>query len=206
METIETLKARQSELLNRTKIVESLPELREIDTKLKHLKKVAGLDAINAKYARIRESAKQAYDTEKPEIDVTCNDGSFHKTKIKNYPKLAALQYTSVSKSKDNLILELRVNGERFDMYKAEYKNTETTYYNFENFEDFLTYNSIPVKEITLSEYDQMAESLNAANLELELAIAKYETTRKDLKIHRFQNWGLVGQSNTYLYKYSTKF
>ena len=60
--------------------------------KVKELDKIILLKQVNVKYSRLRSMAKQAYECETPTEDITTDSGYFHKTKVKKYPKIAALE------------------------------------------------------------------------------------------------------------------
>jgi len=182
---------------------EIMPLLRDNELQLKHLAKVELLRQVNTKYSRLRDIALQAWECEQPAEDITCSDSSFHKTKVKKYPKIAALSYTS-AKWEDSRIVELRINGEKFRMYRQKYEyNKDTEYIRPESFTDFLALNSIPAKDITLTEYNEISEKLNDLNIELKTNIEKYKNSLESLNYSNLNYWGLIGQHPLHLYEYT---
>lgn len=180
-----------------------IPLLKENERQLKALERDAMLERVNSKYNRLRELAQQAYECEQPTEDITTSDGSFHKTKVKKYPKIAALQY-AYGLFKDGLLQEIHINGEKFQMYRTKHEyNKPTEYTRPATFAEFLELNSIPRAEITEQQYTELCDKLNALNAELRANIEKYKTGLNALNIHSFNYWGLIGQSNTHLYEYT---
>ena len=206
--TIEQFQARKSELLSQLRTGnhdEVMNLLRQNEAEIKELQKIELLRKVNNKYNLLRSLAKQAYDCEQPTEDITISDGSFHKTKVKKYPKLAEIKYC-YGEWKDGLLLTLRINGERFYMYKSTYEyGKDTTYTRPGTFEEFLSLNSIPQCEITLDEYNEMSVKLAALNDQLKESIQAYEDGLKSLKISSYNYWGLIGQHNKNLYEYLPK-
>lgn len=208
METLDSIKSEISQLIDQGIKPEILPKIRELEGKKKELEKVQLLNSVNSKYKALRELGKLVYETEKPLIDITCNDGTFHKTKVKNYPNInkLSIMYGRATKTKGNLILEMSVGRDKFDLYKTTYEyQKENVYTPFETFEDFLSHNSIPLKEITIDEYNDFSTKLKEANEELQKAIKVYEEKRKELNVSSFQYYGLATQSNIHQYTYSAK-
>ena len=208
METLDSIKSEISTLIGQGIKPEILPKIRELEGKKKELEKVQLLNGVNAKYKALRELGRLVYETEKPLIDITCNDGTFHKTKVKNYPNIENISkmFGRATKTKGNLILEISVGKDKFDLYKTTYEyQKENVYTPFETFEDFLTHNSIALKEITIDEYNEFSAKLKEANEELQKAIKVYEEKHKELNVSSFQYYGLATQSNIHQYTYSAK-
>jgi hypothetical protein len=211
-QTIEQLKEINSVLISNLKRFDSdeiyeknLIEIRANEQKIKALNIEKMLNNTNAKYERLRNLAKQAYECEQPAEDITNADGSLHKTKSKKYPKLASLQYANAT-FENGLMLKLTVNGEKFNMYACKYESgKENTYTRPATFEDFLKLNSIPIKDITIKEYMKMSEKLNKLNKQLEENIKAYSEQIKDLNVNMFNYWGLINQYNKHVYEYTPK-
>lgn len=203
--TKEQLIAEKRELcdkLNGANHDEILPLLKANEVAIKELDKIALLKQVNGKYSRLRDMALQAYECEQPSEDITTNDGSFHKTKLKKYPKIAALQYAS-AKWEDNRLLNIRINGEKFIMYRSKYEyNQPTQYTRPETFSDFLTLNNIPESDISIEQYNAMAEKLTQLNEKLQKDMEDYKRGLESLKISSLSYWGLTGQHNVNLYEY----
>lgn len=182
---------------------DNIAELLEINNKqIKELDKIELLKNINSKYSRLRAMALQAYECEQPEEDITTNDGSFHKTKVKKYPKIAALQYASANWENGRMPY-IRINGEKFILFSSKYEyGKDTTFTRPATFSEFLALNSIPENEITIEQYNEISATLNALNEKLKADIAEYEKGLKTLKIHSLSYWGLVSQHNVNLYEY----
>lgn len=210
MKTKEQLTSEKNELIQKlnktfdsTADTEILAQLKANETELAELNKMELLRQVNAKYSRLRDMAKLAWDCEQPTEDITTNDCSFHKTKVKKYPNIAALQYAS-AKWQDNRITEIRINGERFSMFRVKYGyNKPNEYTRPETLAEFLQLNSIPETEITIQQYNDICSKLQELNAQIDADIKKYNEGLESLKIHTLSHWGLVGQNNTNLYKYS---
>lgn len=203
--TKDELLAEKRELINKingNNHNEILKQLKANEIAIKELDKTALLKQVNAKYSRLRGMALQAYECEQPTEDITTNDGSFHKVKAKKYPKIAALQYAS-AKWQDNRLTQFTINGETFYMYttKHEYKK-DTVYIRPATFSEFLALNTIPEQDITIEQYNAMAEQLAALNTKLQKDIEDYKTGLEKLKISSLSYWGIAGQHNVNLYEY----
>lgn len=206
--TKEQLLAENQQLINsfdgksRANVGDIMKVIKANQAIIKELDKVTLLRGINTKYSRLRDMALQAYECEQPTEDITTNDGSFHKTKLKKYPKIAALQYAS-AKWDDNRLLTIRINGEKFTMFSAKYEyNKETVYTRPATFSEFLELNSIPANDITIEQYNAMADKLTALNEKLQKDMESYKEGLKALDIHSLNHWGLVSQHNVNLYEY----
>lgn len=208
METLQELKDKKNELINdwrKSPILESksYSEIKDIEIKIKNLERKKMIDEVNAKQTRLRELALQAYECEQPAEDVTTNDGYFHKTRVKKYPKLAALQYAR-AEVKDGKITEVRINGERFQMFSTKHEYGKPTEYTRPGtFEDFLRLNCIMVEDLTVEKFNELSKELQKANDKLHKEIEAYRQTRSILEIHKFQHWGLISQNAEHLYTYS---
>lgn len=199
----EQKKVLHSKLSDRTNIKKYISDIHEIDAKIKELNKAILLNQVNTKYFRLRQLALLVYECEQPIEDITSNDGSFHKTKVKKYPKIAALPYASAI-WENNRFMTIRVNGEKFSMFKTKYEQgKENEYVRPETFDDFLILNLIPVKEITMQEYNDMCEKLNALNDQLKKDIEIYKEGLKSLNNYSLNCWGLIGEHNVHLYEYT---
>ena len=187
----------------KTRIDELLPQIKEVEAKIKVIKISEMINKQNAKYSRLREFAKQAWEAEQPAEDITTDSGYFHKTEVKKYPKIAALQYAH-AKFKDGKLLELTINGERFNMYISKYEyNKETEYTRPETFNAFLSLNSIPAETFTIEMFKDVSEKINALNTEIEKHIENYKNELEKLKVHSLNYWGLVRQDNAKFYQYT---
>jgi len=173
---------------------------------IKELDKINLLKQVNAKYTRLRSMAKQAYECEVPTEDITTDSGYFHKTKVKKFPKLAALEYASAS-FKDGRIETLRINGEKFQMYKIQYEyGKENVYTRPESFEAFLSLNSIPVEGITIEQYNEFSAKLKALNDKLKADIEKYKSGLDSIGTSKFNYYGLADQRYVDLYEYAARY
>lgn len=204
--TVEQLKEEKRILLSKLgpkNHDEILALLRVNEKEIKELSMVELINKVNAKYSRLRELARQAYECEQPTEDITCNDGSFHKAKVKKYPKIASLQYCS-AKWEDERITVLRINGEKFTMYSAKYEHGKPTEYSRPvSFQDFLQLNHIPIEDITISQYNEITEKLEALNEQLQADIEKYKNGLKSLNYYSLDCWGLISQHPLNLYEYT---
>lgn len=204
-QTKEQLTAEKTALLaklNGSNHNEIFPLLKENENALKQLAKVQLLKDVNSKYSRLRELAKQAFECEQPTEDITTNGGDFHKTKVKKYPKIAALKYADAT-WKDDRITKLTINGESFYMYATKHEyNKPTEYTRPETFTDFLKLNTIPTEDITMQQYSAMCDKLDELNRELKADIEKYKQGLESINYSSLSHWGLLGQHNVNLYEY----
>jgi len=181
---------------------EVLQLLKENESAIKQLNKVELLARINSKYSRLREIALQAWECEQPNEDITTNDGSFHKVKVKKYPKIAALQYASAT-WEYNRLTAIRINGEKFYMYSTKHEyGKETVYTRPATFSDFLALNSIPESDMSIEQYNAMADKLGQLNEKLQKDMDEYKKGLESLQISSLNYWGIVGQHNVNLYEY----
>ena len=209
MNTLATTKdqliAEKNRLMNELNYVNGdtiLPLLKANEQAIKELNKIELLKKVNGKYSRLRDIALQAYECEQPSEDITVNDGSFHKTKVKKYPKIAALQY-AYGEYKDNRLTTIRINGERFNMFNVKYEyNKENIYSRPATFSEFLALNTIPESDISIEQYNIMAEKLGQLNAKLQKDMEDYKKGLESLKISSLSYWGLVDQHNVNLYEY----
>jgi hypothetical protein len=209
MKTLEQLKNEQTELFNllRTdKTVkfndETYQKIKAIEPLIKAAEREQLLKGVNAKQSRLRELARQAYECEQPTEDITTDSGHFHKTKVKKYPKIAALQYARAT-FKDGLTLDLNINGEKFYMFKSKYEyNKPTEYARPATFAEFLELNNIMVEDMTTEQFNEATEKLQAANDELQKQIAAYKSKLNEINNYALNNWGLTSQQAEHLYTY----
>lgn len=216
METIESLKQKKSELLeqyrflplskraNRNPSEESLfEEIRAIEQKILNLNRIDLVNDVNRTQQRNRAAALIAWECETPLVDITNSDGSFHATKVKKYPKLAALKYARAT-WKDNRITELNIEGRKFQMFrtKSEY-NKPTVHTRPESFEDFLALNRIMPKDYTIEEFNEIAEKVNQINAEFQKHVEEFDKAKDRLGLSALCYWGLMGHQNAgHIYKY----
>ncbi len=181
-------------------------QMNENKAQVKELDKINLLKQVNAKYSRLRNMAKQAYDCELPTEDITNDNGYFHKTKVKKYPKIAALEYASAHWEK-GMLTNIRINGEKFNMFRIKYEyGKEDIYTRPETFADFLELNIIPSEDITIEQYNEFSSKLKALNDKLKADIESYDKGLKSINTSRLNYYGLVDQRNTNLYEYTTKY
>ena len=192
---VNSLRAKDSETA-----LETLTALKE---ELKQAERIKMLTEVNRKQATLRELAKTAWNCEQPTEDITTNDGSFHKVKIKKYPILASVPYL-YAKFKDNHLTELSISGEKFQMYAVKYDYPNPNQYTRpESFEQFLELNSIQAEDITPQQFNVIVEQLEQAEGKLKEAVKQYETATKKLDVYQLNHLGLLRQSNERLYTYS---
>jgi hypothetical protein len=183
----------------------TLDKIRALEAEIKNLDRIALLSGVNGKQERLRALALKAWECEQPSEDITTMDGGFHKVKIKKYPNLAALPYTTAS-FKDNRLVSLSINGEKFQMHhqKSEYQK-ETEYTRPETFEDFLNLNAIMVQPLPIEEFNEFCDKLDAENKKIEERIKEYKATLNALNVPRLNYFGLVNQRNSHFYQYENK-
>ena len=208
--SLEQLKDLKTEAVNKLRIdytqdKELIKTINAIESQIKELRIIEGLKAWNQKMTDHREKAKIVFDTEVVTEDITTSDGSYHKTKIKKYPKLAALEYCR-GEFKEGLLLVIKYSRYEFKMYKSEYSSKEPTkYIRPETFIEFCTLNSIP-DNLTLQEYKDKVEALNVAHNKLQEAISEYKKETESLELYKLKYSGLFDQYQEYLYLFRTKF
>jgi len=204
---IETLQAEIRQIVNSKNFYTdstNLEKVRAIEAQISNIRYAERLNAVNREQQRKRELAKLAYEAEQPETDITTNNCEFHATKVKKYPKLAAIKYIT-GKFKDGKYIHLTINGERFYMFteKHEY-NKPTEYFRPETFEDFLKLNSIAPADITIDEFKAMDEKVKEINKEFQEAVKKFDQQKKDLNLYFYSHLGLFKQGNAgHIYEYT---
>jgi hypothetical protein len=182
-----------------------IEKLRALDAELSKLKLNKLLDTVNREQARKRANALLAWECEQPQEDPTNTDGSFHKTKVKKYPKLAALEYAR-GHFKDGTLHTINIGGDKLTMCKTYYTAGQPdTYERPATFNEFLELNSIMIEDFTKEMYFSLKSELDKANEELENAFAKYSSERDRLNIYSLQGFGLITQNDTHQYKYELK-
>jgi len=183
---------------------ETVSKMREIDKQITAARTADLLNNVNRTQARKREFAKQAFECEQPNEDVTTNGGYFHKTKVKKYPKLAALQYSS-AKWEDDKITRLTINGEKFTMYETKYEHGKPTEYTKpKTFADFLRLNHISPADITAEQFKEIATTIKEANEEMQKHIEAYSKKMDILKAYSFECWDLIHKKAEHVYLYHT--
>lgn len=183
---------------------ETVKKMQAIDKQIKAARTAELLSNVNGKQKRLREAAAQAWECEQPTEDITTNDGYFHKTKVKKYPKLAGLKYTS-AKWEDNKITRLTINGEKFTMYQTKYDhNKPTEYTRPETFAEFLQLNHISPEDITAEQFTEIDTKIKEANEELQNHIKAYGAKMDSLNAYSLQCWNLISTRAKHVYLYHT--
>lgn len=215
METLEQVKQSYDEhrkLLTSTDMngqqIEAWAEKsRNYEAKIKGLKRTQELNQLNAKFDRIREFAKIAFELELPAEDITCMDGSLHSGKLKKYPHIAALKashYIQLTWSNEIGGYEIvRLDGHKFRMYESKYEDRKTTYKKINTFEKFCEENLIPLNPISEAIVEGIETHLKSVNDELQEAIKKHSKAMDMLGAHKYNVWGVLRQdSNEHLHPY----
>jgi hypothetical protein len=203
---IEMLVSEQRDLINSIdnsdNIKETMFKIKAIDTRISKERKIALLNSVNQKQARLRELALQAWEAEQPLQDITTNDGSFHAVKVRKYPKLAALKYVS-AKFEDGKLITLRIDGEKFNMYSAHYDYAKPTEYTRPaTFDEFLKLNTIMPKDMTLEEFETIIEANEKINNTLKAAIETASAEQKKLNMYSLSYWGLFNQKSEHVHPF----
>lgn len=200
MKTIEQLKAKRETLIN--EIIRGndndtiLAKIKQVDNQIQNAKLLSKLTTVNAEQSRKRAMALQVWECERPTDDITCNDGSFHSTKIKRYPKLAALPYAKAT-FKNGIMTGIRTNRDEFQL--AKYDGTP-----YESFAEFLEANYILPTDITIEQLESIIAANEAANEQLKQAIQAHSQSKDNLKIYTLAHIGLFSQDRAeHVYNYS---
>lgn len=207
---IETLNSEKRELINqlRGNYKESglLEQIKAIEQQVQELEFLRLIEQKNAKYSKLRETAKQVFELERPILDIFTNDGYIHKTKGKKYPKLNALEYARFE-YKNGFLNSVWTNGEQFRLTKTIYKTGEPDQIEyFATFEEFLKENSIPLNDFKADELKQISEQLTKLNENLQNAIKEYKSGLNSLDSYSLEHWGLLSRRQEYLYKSESNF
>lgn len=183
---------------------ETVKKMQSIDKQIKAARAAELLRNVNSSQTRKRELARQAFECEQPSEDITTNDGYFHKTKVKKYPKLAALQYTS-AKWEDDKITRLTINGEKFTMYQTKYEhNKPTEYIRPGTFADFLKLNHVSPEDITAEQFTEIGNKIKEANEEIQKQIEAYSNKMDSLNAYSLECWNLISKKAEHVYLYHT--
>jgi hypothetical protein len=210
MKTLETLKEEKTKLVNLLRIGatgedEIFEQIRNIEDQIKQQKRIELINKVNTEQASKREHAHAVWNCEEVNEDITTENGSFHKTKVKKYPLLASLQYVR-AKFKNGRLLEITYQGETFKMYHtaSEY-NKPDQYTRPESFAAFLELNRIMGKDITPEEFNSNAQEIEEAKKDIEKQIEDYKARLKAIDIHNLEEWGMITTSPNHLRTYATK-
>ena len=201
-------KLRSTPLLDRaaSKLME---QIRANEAELKALERNNLLNRVNREQRELREQAALIYECEQPSEDITCNDGSFHSTKVKKYPKLAALAGNYVRGTfEKGLLKELKTGLKTFYLLKpGEYiYGKETVYTRFDTFEAFLAYNSIMPEDLTIEQYNAVCEQCEAINAVFKVQVEKFAAQKSALGLSSLNHYGLFEQRNAgHIYEYTPK-
>lgn len=213
MKTLEQIKAQQNELFN--KLIEDkgkdpqeiLKQLKELEKEEKQARRQEAVNNFNRKYSALRDVALKIWESEyEAPADIVCNDGTLHKVKARKFPKLSALPWGRF-KTEQELIIEVSTGGNEWRLYDVTYNGYEKpkTYTKPANFQAFLELNNVPVKDMTLQEYNAISDKLNGLNDGIKKAIDKYKQEVKDLGIYSLNYWHMADQSNENFYTYSIR-
>lgn len=173
-----------------------LGHIKALDVEIQREKRLIKLKQVNGEQSRLRDLARIAWEVERPDSDITCADGSFHATKIRKYPKLAAIKWCRATFSQDGMT-ELCFEGRNFLLCRKKYTPTEK-YPKLiypETFEEFLDLNGIESKDITIEQFDELILNLNSAREALEKAADLYSKSVNLLNAYQYQNIGLIRSS-----------
>jgi hypothetical protein len=199
MKTEQQLKAELKELISKLHDIrtdgkddEILKLIQQKRDEIDYAERVNFLEQVNREHTRKRELAAQVWECEQPTEDVTTNDGSWHKVKIKKYPKLAALPYGN-AKYEDGVLTYIRTNGEKFRVVNYDNKRPDS-------FDEFLKLNYIMPEPMSIEQYNELDEQLQAAENELENAIKAYSEKMNRIKAHEMKCYGLLSQVCKKLY------
>lgn len=207
MKTIQELRSEMQNLrfaLTSENYNETVKQMQEIDKQITAAKITDLLNNVNGKQKGLREAAAQAWECEQPAEDITTNTGDFHKVKVKKYPKLEALKYSS-AKFENGFLYELRVNGEKFTMYQKKYNGDQPpTYSRPASFADFLKLNHISPEDITADQFTEIENKIKESNEELESHIKAYSNKMDGLNSYSLQCWNLISQRVNHVYTYTT--
>ena len=205
MKNKELLKAELAELNASFKGVKTNEEWDELLEKFKakelELKQAARAEFLadtNRRHDKLRALAVKVWACEQPTEDITTNDGSWHKVKVKKYPNIAALEY-SYGKFREGKLELIHVNGEKFRLLKWINDSRPDT------FEEFLSINYIMPAPITLEQYEAMNEGLKAAEQELKAAHETYSAKINALDYSIMNSYGLLNQRSETVYTYQVK-
>lgn len=207
MRTIEELKQENSNLSKQLDIdsapLDILNKMRENEAEIKQLKRIQAVNEVNRKHERLRADAMLLWECEQPTQDITCVDGTLHSTKVKKYPKLAALHHIR-AKFQDGLITEITYGGRSFYMYEAKYEyNKPTVYTRPDSFAQFCKMNSILPEPLTIEQYNAACKELDAAKETLKEHVKKYEAELHRIGAYNLSSLGLIGQRNENIYTYT---
>jgi hypothetical protein len=180
-----------------SELKDTVKTLKAIDVKIEIEKRSILLNGANSNQQKLRDSAKVAWECEVPEIDVTCNNLSFHAIKVKKYPKLAASGFR-VKKLVGNLILELQDGQTTFYMYDTKHEyDRPTVYTRPQTFTDFLILNRIRLGDLSLIEYKKILKKVEQSATKLKKSLLEYDKSAEGF--HRLNEIDLLGQrGNTY--------
>jgi len=182
-----------------------LNQIRAIEGQIKDAQLILKLNRVNREQSDLRQAAKQAWECEQPESDITTNDGSFHAVKVRKYPKIAALQRASGT-WKDGRLTKIHIGRTSFEMFRTKFiaYGQPYEYTRPETFEDFLALNKIMQDDLSFEQYTEIIAKNEAINAEFKEAIKKFDGQKAKLGISALSYYGLFAQENaghTYQYR-----
>lgn len=195
----------EKELLNQDFSLENYKRLsKKIDT-LKEEKRVINiskkLDKLNADYKAKREFLKDFLKITLPVEDITNQDGTIHKTKIKKYPELQNFidkydirtMYYSFKINKYCVIYSRKFTTDFDIVTRGKYSDSEEDKYL--NFEEILQRNSIRSKNLTLKQFFSLESKLIEERKKIEKAVEKYEQKLKNLQFSKLRSEELISEN-----------
>lgn len=192
---IEQLKTQHNELLNRLRneykqgeTDELLQAIRNNEAEQKRLKIAVKLQTVNRDQARLREQARIIYQIEEVPVEVICNDGTPHASRVKKYPILNSLEYVRVNFNKHGKVETVKTGLKTWQL--IAYNQTERP----ATFEEFLELNSVQPADITPEELSAVIEENERLNAEFKQACEKFSQGKDALNIHKYSYLGLFNQ------------
>lgn len=196
----------EKELLNQDFSLDNYKRLSKKIDALKEEKRVINiskkLDRLNADYKAKREFLKDFLKITLPVEDVTNQDGTIHKTKIKKYPELQKFiekydvrtMYYSLKISK-YCVIDSREFTTDFDIVTRG-KHSDSEEDKYLNFEELLQRNSIRPKNLTLKQFLSLESRLFKERKKIEETVKKYKQSLNSLQFDTLRQEKLIG--NTY--------
>lgn len=181
-------------------------EIDKLEKERETVGQITAIERYNREQAEKRAILKKLLDTERPVEDITNQDGTLHATKVKKYPKLEAINKElwnfSMIQNKADKWIEARTSGDNYRLMFWEYKNSETIYREFENFEEACKHNGIELKPLNVKKELRNIERLKDETEKMRKQLEAYSERCKKLNGYTLSSIGAIERRQEYHYNF----
>lgn len=179
---------------------EIVGKIKALEEEKRQLNKQKLIDKANKRHKEMRNFLKDVLAVNFPKHeDIQNNDGSFHATKVKKYPKIVALmeKYPYTRFTTDNgVYIKAESGRETYTLREPFYSSGKPTVYkDFKTFEDALAYNSIKEKDLTLKQFLKLESKIQKESERIKKEVEKSYQKLKSLDVYYLENENLISQN-----------